>query len=49
MTGPSTILWKKYERMSFNLTVAAARHVGSELSMNVAPTPKRNGATAKAN
>ena len=50
MTGPSTILWKKYERMPVNLAVAAApRHAGSAFSLQFAPNPKRISATAKAN
>ena len=50
MPGPSTILWKKYERMPVNLAVAAAaRHAGSAFSLQFAPNPKRISATAKAN
>jgi hypothetical protein len=50
MPGPSTILWKKYERMPVNFTVAVpSRHVGSALSLHFAPNPKRIGARAKAN
>ena len=50
MTGPSTILWKKYERMPVNLAVAVgARHVGSGFSMRFTPNPKRAAATVKAN